>query len=48
MAQPRSQGSLLPVPTERLVGEKTWERGWDDLDDRFDWNDWTDRDEWDG
>ena len=24
-AQPRSQGSLLPVPTER---ERTWERGW--------------------
>ena len=29
--QPRSQGSLLPVPTEqerRRLGEKTWERGW--------------------
>ena len=29
--QPCSQGSLLPVPTEqerRLLGEKTWERGW--------------------
>ena len=30
--QPRSQGSLLPVPTERererlRVGERTWERG---------------------
>ena len=26
--QPRSQGSLLPVPTDsRRVGEKTWERG---------------------
>jgi len=27
--QVRSQGSLLPVPTERerRVGEKTWERG---------------------
>ena len=27
--QPRSQGSLLPVPTERerQVGERTWERG---------------------
>ena len=25
--QPRSQGSLLPVPTER-VGERTWEQGW--------------------
>ena len=24
--QPCSQGSLLPVPTER-VGERTWERG---------------------
>ena len=28
MTQPRSQGSLLPVPRERLVGEKTWEQGW--------------------
>ena len=27
LSQPRSQGSLLPVPTER-VGERTWERGW--------------------
>ena len=29
--QPRSQGSLLLVPTEqerRRLGEKTWERGW--------------------
>ena len=29
--QPRSQGSLLPVPTKqerRRLGEKTWERGW--------------------
>ena len=27
--QPRSQGSLLPVPTERerRVEERTWERG---------------------
>jgi len=28
-AQPRSQGSLLPVPTEqekRRVGERTWEK----------------------
>ena len=26
--QPRSQGSLLPVPTDsRRVGERTWERG---------------------
>ena len=29
--QPRSQGSLLPFPTERererRVGERTWERG---------------------
>ena len=27
--QPRSQGSLLPIPTERerRVGERTWERG---------------------
>ena len=25
--QPRSQGSLVRVPTERRVGEKTWERG---------------------
>ena len=43
MTQPRSQGSLLPVPTERLVEEKTWERGWG-----FDWDDWNDRYEWDG
>ena len=30
------QGSVLPVPTERLVGERPWERGWgerDNLDD---------------
>ena len=27
--QPRSQGSLLLVPTERrLLGKKTWGRGW--------------------
>ena len=29
--QPRSQGSLLLVPTEqerRRLGEKTWEQGW--------------------
>ena len=28
-SQPRSQGSLLPVPSERerRVGERTWERG---------------------
>ena len=25
--QPRSQGSLLPVPAERRVGERTWVRG---------------------
>ena len=24
-AQPRFQGSLIPVPTDR---ERTWERGW--------------------
>ena len=28
-AQPRCRGSLLPVP--RLVGERTWERGWGTL-----------------
>ena len=31
VVQPRSQGSLLSVPTERArerVGERTWERGW--------------------
>ena len=28
LPQPRSQGSLLPVPTEReRVGKRTWERG---------------------
>ena len=27
LAQPRSQGPPLPVPTEE-VGERTWERGW--------------------
>ena len=33
--QPRSQGSLLPIPTagyearERRVGQRTWERGWE-------------------
>ena len=35
--QPRSQGSLLPILTagyearERRVGERTWERGWEQL-----------------
>ena len=27
----RTQGSLLPVPTERRAGERTWERGWEVL-----------------
>ena len=33
--QPCSQGSLLPIPTagyearERRVGQRTWERGWE-------------------
>ena len=26
-----SQGPLLPVPRERPVGERTWERGWGEI-----------------